>query len=89
MATKTLSKRTVAEAATALGRLGGSANTDAQNAARKQNAQRAGRPRRICTTCGEPVAGGGVHKNRALDTRCNGRDWTWQKQSERPERAGV
>jgi hypothetical protein len=69
-------------AAQALGRLGGSANTKAQNVARKQNAQLAGRPRRVCTTCGEPVLGGGVHKDRALDATCDGRDWKWQKRSE-------
>ena len=69
-------------AAQALGRLGGSANTPAQNLARAANAQHAGRPRRVCTTCGEPVQGGGVHKDRTLDTTCPGRAFRWQKRSE-------
>jgi hypothetical protein len=68
-------------AAQALGRLGGAANTPAQVKARLQNAKLAGRPRRICTECGEPVYGG--HKNRALDLRCHGHGWHWQKQTEK------
>jgi len=71
-------------AAQALGRLGGSANTPAQHRARKRNAQHAGRPRRVCTTCGEPVHGGGVHKDHALDTTCPGHRWKWQKRSDQP-----
>jgi hypothetical protein len=74
----------VNEAAATLGRLGGSANTKAQNRARKINGQKGGRPRRVCSTCGEPVIGGGVHKDRALDVTCKGRLWVWQKPSDRP-----
>ena len=69
------------KAAQALGRLGGSANTRAQQRARKRNAQLAGRPRRICTHCGEPVIGG--HADRLLDVSCGAHGWTWQKQSEK------
>jgi hypothetical protein len=69
-------------AAQALGRLGGSANTPAQKRARRENAKLAGRPRRVCTKCGEPVHGGGVHKDRALDETCGGLYWKWQKRSE-------
>lgn len=68
-------------AAQALGRLGGRANTPAQHRARKANAQHGGRPRRICTTCGEPVVAG--HKDAALNATCVGRSWRWQKPSER------
>jgi len=64
-------------AAQALGRLGGQANTKAQNRARKQNAQQAGRPRRICTHCGEPVVGG--HADRALDDTCGRHGWRWER----------
>ena len=68
-------------AAVALGRLGGQAGTTAQNVARKRNAQLGGRPRRVCTHCGEPVVGG--HVNRALDLTCGPHGWKWQKPSER------
>lgn len=64
-------------AAQALGRLGGTANTPAQNQARKQNARLAGRPRRICRRCGEPVVGG--HADRALDESCGRHGWQWAK----------
>lgn len=62
-------------AAVALGRLGGSANTTAQNRARKRNAQTAGRPGRICVRCRKPVRGG--HKDPKLDDTCGGREWLW------------
>ena len=68
-------------AAQALGRLGGQAGTKAQNRARKQNAKLAGRPRRVCNHCGEPVIGG--HVDRALDVKCGAHGWRWQKQSEK------
>ena len=68
-------------AAQALGRLGGSANTPAQVKARLRNAKFAGRPRRVCTECGQVVYGG--HKNRAQDLHCHGRTWTWQTQTEK------
>jgi hypothetical protein len=71
-------------AAQALGRLGGSKNTAAQIRARAANAKRAGRPRRVCADCGEPVYGG--HKDRRQDSHCHGRTWHWQKQSEKPGR---
>lgn len=64
-------------AAQALGRLGGAAKTRAQNLARKRNAQRAGRPGRVCVHCGEPVLGG--HVNRALDDTCGQHGWRWQQ----------
>lgn len=68
--------------AVALGRLGGSRNTPAQHAARVANAQFAGRPRRVCADCGEPVRG--FHLDRALDETCRSRAaWRWQKPSER------
>jgi len=73
--TKTTPKKN--SAAQALGRLGGSKNTAAQNAARAQNAQRAGRPRRVCTRCGEPVIGG--HVDRELDGTCGPSAWRWQQ----------
>lgn len=68
-------------AAVRLGRLGGQAGTRAQNQARKANAQLAGRPRRVCTHCGEPVIGG--HRNVALDQSCGAHGWKWQTQSEK------
>jgi hypothetical protein len=66
--------------AAALGRLGGLANTPKQRRARKQNAQKAGRPRRVCTHCGEPVIGG--HQDRALDESCGAHGWRWQTRRE-------
>src|SRR5215831_11639496 len=75
MTTTTKTKKNAA--AVALGRLGGAAGTRAQNRARKKNAQLAGRPRRICTTCGEPVAGG--HVDRRLDETCGAHGWRWQQ----------
>ena len=79
-AMKTAPLRKKNPAAIALGRLGGSANTKAQNRARKANAQFAGRPRRICVHCGEPVLGG--HVDRTRDATCGAHGWRWQKQSE-------
>ena len=64
-------------AAQALGRLGGAANTPAQNLARKRNAQLAGRPRRVCNACGHSVVGG--HADRALDDTCGRHGWHWEK----------
>jgi hypothetical protein len=68
-------------AAQQLGTLGGSRNTPAQVAARLANAKLAGRPRRVCTVCGEPVYGG--HKRRSLDRSCGGTAWEWQTPSEK------
>ena len=68
-------------AAQALGRLGGQANSPAQNKARARNAQLAGRPRRVCNHCGEPVIGG--HKDIVLDRKCGEHGWHWQRPSER------
>ena len=68
-------------AAVALGRLGGSRNTTKQNAARAKNAKKAGRPRRVCAKCGQPVRG--FHVDRALDDTCGIHTWHWQKPSER------
>jgi hypothetical protein len=81
MAKKIPKKKTMNPHARELGRLGGLAGTPAQNRARRRNAQHAGRPRRVCTTCGEPVRGG--HVNRALDDTCGPHGWRWQKPSER------
>lgn len=69
------------KAAQALGALGGSANTKAQLTARRKNAKKAGRPRRVCSHCGEPVRGG--HVNAKLDASCGVHGWKWQKRSER------
>jgi len=63
-----------------LGRLGGSANTPKQNAARRRNARFAGRPRRVCKHCGAPVLGG--HVDRALDATCGAHGWVWQKRAD-------
>jgi len=71
------------KAAQALGRLGGAANTPAQQRARRRNAQFAGRPRRVCTSCGEPVAGG--HVDRRLDDVCGQHGWRWQQGAQAPE----
>lgn len=67
-------------AAALIGRLGGKAGTSKQNDARKRNAQLAGRPRRVCNVCGEPVKG---HLNIALDEACGQHGWHWQKKHER------
>lgn len=64
-------------AAQALGRLGGQANTRAQQLARKRNAQKAGRPRRVCNHCSMPVAGG--HVDRKLDKTCGQHGWSWER----------
>jgi hypothetical protein len=69
------------KAAQQLGTLGGSRNTPAQIAARAKNAKLAGRPRRVCTTCGEPVRG--WHKDAVQDVRCHGRTWEWQRQRQK------
>lgn len=66
--------------AVALGRLGGLANTEKQQKARALNAQKAGRPRRVCKHCGEPVVGG--HVDRALDQKCGEHGWRWQSRRE-------
>jgi len=63
--------------AQALGRLGGAAGTKAQDRARKQNAQRAGRPKRVCIHCGKPVVAG--HADRTLDETCGAHGWRWLK----------
>jgi hypothetical protein len=70
-------KRKKNRTAQRLGRLGGQANTPAQQAARRRNAQRAGRPRRVCETCGEPVVGG--HADRRLDRQCGQHGWRWER----------
>jgi hypothetical protein len=64
---------TVADA----GRLGGARNTPAQRRAARQNAQLGGRPKRVCTHCGEAVRGG--HVDRALDVTCGQHGWRWQQ----------
>jgi Rieske [2Fe-2S] domain len=67
-------------AAQALGRLGGSANTAAQRRQRREAAKNAGRPRRVCVHCAQPVVGG--HLDRDLDATCGAHGWRW-------DRAGV
>jgi hypothetical protein len=67
-------------AAAILGRLGGSKNSPKQQRARKLNAKRAGRPRRVCVHCGEAVKGG--HVDRRLDSSCGAHGWRWQKRNE-------
>jgi len=84
MATKTAPLKN--PAAQALGALGGRANTEAQLAARRKNAQLAGRPRRVCRHCGEPVRGG--HADAALDTSCGAHGWRWQRPSH-PDRPRI
>lgn len=68
------------KAARMLGSLGGRAGTTKQNEARKRNAQRAGRPRRVCIACNEPVVGG--HVDRRLDTSCGAHGWRWQRRDD-------
>lgn len=72
--TRVTAKRTAAQT---LGRLGGRAGTLAQNQARARNAQHAGRPKRVCTTCGAPVIGG--HVDRRLDDTCGRHGWRWER----------
>jgi hypothetical protein len=62
-------------AAQALGALGGRANTEAQNAARAQNAKLAGRPRRICIYCRQSVKAG--HRDPRQDVTCGAHGWRW------------
>jgi hypothetical protein len=73
-----MAKKTIDESPAAiLGRLGGQANTAKQNAARRKNAKLAGRPRRVCKLCHQPVLGG--HVDRALDATCGAHGWVWQQ----------
>lgn len=71
----------VKAAAALIGRRGGMANTKAQNRARARNAQKAGRPRRVCKTCRQPVLGG--HVDRALDETCGQHGWQWEQAGKR------
>jgi len=72
-------------AARVLGAFGGRANSPAQMAARRENAKLAGRPRRICTTCGLPLwSRGGGDTTHDPDT-CPGRSWRLQSRRERRE----
>ena len=64
-------------AAQALGRLGGRANTVAQRRQRQAAAKLAGRPRRVCKRCRQPVVGG--HVDRALDEACGAHGWRWER----------
>jgi hypothetical protein len=72
--------RNVENAAALLGQRGGLANTEKQQLTRKLNAKRAGRPRRVCLHCGEPVIGG--HVDRSLDSSCGAHGWRWQSRAE-------
>jgi len=74
------SSTNVENAAALLGQRGGLANTEKQQAARKLNAKRAGRPRRVCVHCGEPVIGG--HVDRSRDESCGAHGWRWQSRAE-------
>jgi hypothetical protein len=62
-----------------LGRRGGRAKTPKQHAARKRNATKAGRPRRVCIHCGGAVVGG--HVVRKQDERCGAHGWRWQQRN--------
>jgi len=81
------------KAAQALGRLGGSRNSPAQQRARKRNSKLAGRPGRVCATCLQPVLGG--HVDRSLDDTCGMHGWKWMRAGKRhpappnPERAAL
>lgn len=65
------------------GRLGGTRNTDAQRAARRANGAKGGRPRRVCTHCGEPVKGG--HVDAARDASCGAHGWQWERAGQKVE----
>lgn len=65
----------LSKGAQAMGRIGGARNTKDQIEARAKNQKRAGRPGRVCTTCGQPVKGG--HKDVALDQSCGQHGWHW------------
>lgn len=77
------SKTLTPAAARRIGRLGGRARTPAQNAARAVNAQKAGRPRRVCKRCAQPVVGG--HVDRELDDTCGEHGWRWEQAGKRHE----
>jgi len=64
-------------AAQALGALGGAANTPAQRRQRREAAKNAGRPRRVCVKCRQPVIGG--HADRSLDESCGAHGWRWER----------
>jgi hypothetical protein len=81
------SKAAQSRAAVLLGRKGGAAGTPKQNAARAVNAKRAGRPRRVCNCCGEPVRGG--HVDIKQDSRCKAPGWHWETPNEKRAAAGV
>lgn len=74
-------------AAVNLGRLGGSKNSPAQQFARRENAKRGGRPRRVCNCCGELVRGG--HLDNRQDSRCKQPGWHWESPQERRARRGI
>ena len=71
------SAKLLSQAAQQMGRVGGSRNTAAQKAARVQNARRAGRPGRICNTCGRLIQ----HAAMASHDKCG--LWTWRTPAER------
>ena len=83
-----VTKTAMAAARSEFARLGGSANTPAQHAARQRNAKLAGPPRRVCDGCGQPVTRPNGrnehtgHKERRLDAKCHETAWHWQTKSE-------
>lgn len=66
-------------AARALGKRGGAARTAKQNAARRSNSAKAGRPGKVCLFCGRPAKGG--HKIKRYDTTCGMHGWTYRQRS--------
>jgi hypothetical protein len=74
---KTPTTPTKNPAAQALGALGGAANTPAQRRQRREAAKKAGRPRRVCVKCRQPVVGG--HADRSLDESCGAHGWRWER----------
>jgi hypothetical protein len=80
-------KHELNRAAQVLGRKGGQAKSERKTLAVRANALKAGRSRRVCAECGEPVARS-WHRNAALDQTCPGRTSKWEKPSERRKRLG-
>jgi hypothetical protein len=62
-------KTKISAAAAALGRKGGAANTDAQNAARRANGEHGGRPTKLRTLAGVEVHAGAALAGKLTDGR--------------------
>src|SRR4030095_7698392 len=67
-------------AARALGRRGRAARTAKQNAARRRNAVKAGRPAKVCIFCGKPAKGG--HKVKRPDASCGMHGWMYRQRAD-------